>query len=329
MLVALFMLLLTKPSAASLISLVAKGDTAKVARMLAKGTDANKPDQYGTRPLEAAATRCDIAMVSLLLAGGADAHQGQVLAQAIRSTLGTPETRLEIVRLLLKTGASVGSSSALLADAISSGQDSIAFVLLDAGAPADGDPPPLIVAAENRNVAVCEALLGRGANPDRIWRDPSRPVDPIVWALEVAASRGSTSVVRLLLEHGANPNQARFYMTCTQVVTDGVVTRDDGELSTWTALDSAELDKHAAVQSELLAHGARERLSHELGPGAFVWAAPILVGGHTSRLSNDGARGSRVAIGFQNTFTSEDMRLFAALLRQHGIPDAMIRFCER
>ncbi|KAI9783658.1 MAG: hypothetical protein M1839_003506 [Geoglossum umbratile] len=212
-----------------------------VQNLLDAGADVNLQGGYCGCPLAAAVQKSNLPLVEQLLDLGADINAP---AGIVGSTLqlAAIEGDLEIFRLLLSYGADVnfegGSHGSALAAAARRDHDTILKELLEHGAdPTLGDSIALVAAARNRSdkaisillgagpgsysqngilgrvlieaacsgsVAICKALLDRGADVNAIGGAYGNALQ--------AALGGSTvytnvqPVVALLLEHGADVN---------------------------------------------------------------------------------------------------------------------------
>lgn len=170
--------------------LIAAGATARVASIL---TDVELRRDQVSRALRAAANHGHVAAVRLLLAAGADVHDGHedALLSAVLMN------HVEVVGLLIAAGANVNAAGgAPLCNAAAFGHVDVVRQLLGAGADvhANQDTPLRQAAAFNR-VDVVPVLLAAGA-------DPHANNDA---ALCEAALNGHTAVIRCLLVAGADP----------------------------------------------------------------------------------------------------------------------------
>jgi ankyrin repeat protein len=319
----LLFLLVARASAASLASEITKGDTTKVAKMLAHGTDANKPDHDGNLALDAAATRCNPRMVEILLSGGADAKRGTPLCRAIRASQPDSAERLKVVEILLAAGSDPNRGSPLL-DAVMTRQDTIAARLLAAGAAPDSlagrQNTALLEAIRQDNLPLVTMLLGNGATVECSTIDAQLQVTR---PLGLAASLGRQDVVRLLLDRGANPNHGTCGISYEYQMANGVVSKDD---LTLTAKGTLALAQNDEIRQLLRSRGARESVKVDLGAGTYSWASAMFVSGHRGSYESSGTLGTSKALSFTGELDYVFLALFNDLMRKHGVPDALIDF---
>ena len=317
-------------SAASLAQEVAKGDTARVVKMLSHGVDANKPDHDGRLALDAAASRCDARMVGILLAGGASAKHGFPLCGAIQASQPDSAERLRVVEMLLAAGASPNVGSPLL-DAVRARQDTIASRLLVAGAAPDSmtgrQDTALLAAIRRDNLAMVTMLLGNGATVDC---DAINTKLEITRPLALAVTRGRPEIVQLLLERGAQPNQGTCDINYNYSISNGVVAKD---MLTLTAKGTLALARSEEVRALLRSHGARESVKVEVGPGTHSWASKMFLGGGTASgqttETSEKPRTTRVTssyLYYSGTLDCVFLALFNDVMKQHGVPDSLINF---
>jgi ankyrin repeat protein len=182
----------------------ARGDSADIARLIARKADPNVRDSAGRTPLHVAAFAGHQAAVSALVAGGADASAQENRRYDI-ITIAAVRDDAAMVRLAIRLGAdpraitSPYDGTALIA-AAHLGHDAVVRALVEAVAPLDhvnnlgwtalieavvlGDGGP-------RHVACMQALVEAGANreiPDRNGKT----------ALQLARDRGFTEMVKIL-----------------------------------------------------------------------------------------------------------------------------------
>ena len=223
-----------------LTAAVMAGDAAIVSQLLAAGADANRNGGDGT-PLTLAARAGRSDLVALLIKHGADASRasrrdGDPLTNAVRS--GDTAS----VRTLLDSGADAdqvtpGEGSPLIAAARSGRLDLVTLLLAhgaDAGRAARGDGDPLIAAAGAGHLDIVQALVEHGASIESFVLGDETP-------LINAAQSGDLATVRYLVDKGADVNRA--------------VPANRGE--TRSPLGQAVKHGHQAVVDYLKAKGAR------------------------------------------------------------------------
>ncbi len=190
-----------------------KGNLPAMLKLIRSGADANARGVDGERPLLWAIYGGHVKAMELLLDCGARLEDHTIwgttpLMAAAGEGDTTSERRVQMVRLLLKRGAKVGTVSGMgstaLFHAASTGDVAVARLLLDVGAsPNPSDvrfESPLMRAVDEGHEAVVGLLLQRGAKSDV-------PNDRGVTPLMVAAGHGRTALVKSLLDRGADPNR--------------------------------------------------------------------------------------------------------------------------
>lgn len=166
-------LTLEAEAGADLISAVARGDTATVQGLLAKGADANTSAANGSTALMLAASIGHEDILKALLAGGASVDsraQNGVTALMLAAVKG----HTGIVRALLTRRAEVNAKQ-------------------------ERGWTALMFASEHGNTESALALLANGARVNANNKDKES-------ALMLAASQGHTEIVQALLANGADPN---------------------------------------------------------------------------------------------------------------------------
>jgi ankyrin repeat protein len=193
---------------APLADAVEKGERAKVAALLQKGTDVKAAQADGMTALHWAAYHDDLATATLLVKAGADARAGNrygVTPLSLACTNGSAE----VVRLLLKAGANPnttlrGGETALMT-AARTGKVGPVKLLLGAGASVNArdrkGQTALMWAAAEGHADVVSTLLAAGAEFKRALSSGFTP-------LLFAAREGRIEVVRVLLKAGADVNDA-------------------------------------------------------------------------------------------------------------------------
>ena len=168
------------------------GGHAEVAQaLLAAGADVNGGDEHGWTPLIIAASKGHVAVAQMLLAARADVNAKQADGQTAL-WMAAHHGDIDVVRLLLANGADVnargaGATALILAADIAStkkeflpakGQQAVAVVgaLVAAGADVnakqrDGQTG-LMLAADNGDAEMVQALLAAGADPNVMARVP-------------------------------------------------------------------------------------------------------------------------------------------------------------
>jgi ankyrin repeat protein len=181
-----------------------KGDTAKVARVLAGGAAVNAIDAHGRTPLHVAAFARQRDAIAALVKAGADINRlenDRYDAVTIASVADDEET----LRVLLQLGASAKQTTsrydgtALIA-AAHLGHDGVVRQLIAAGAPLDhvnnlhwtaAIEAVVLGDGGSRHQATLKALIDAGANLQLTDRHGQTP-------LALARSRGYSAMVRML-----------------------------------------------------------------------------------------------------------------------------------
>ena len=188
----------------TVLTVAARGRSmAMISLLLARGADINKVDhRYGT-PLTVAARGRSMALVLLLLDRGADINldgrYGTPLAIAVKAGNSA------IVSLLLDRGADINTvdhryGTALTVAARGRSMDMVSL-LLDRGADINldgGYGTPLAMAAQGENEGIMSLLLDRGADINLGGRCGT--------PLAIAVGRENVAIVSLLLGRGADIN---------------------------------------------------------------------------------------------------------------------------
>jgi len=164
-----------------------------VSAVLEAGADANAANAVGDTPLIAACRGGDIALVQVLLEGGAHPSRTQ------QPPAGAPHTPL--------SAAAFGAAEfgpELTAAKVQA--------LVSAGAQADTPYGPgglrplhILVRAGTDGLAAVRVLLEAGADANLPTAAEGKEFTPLQWAI-LADAPGVTEMVQLLLEHGAQPN---------------------------------------------------------------------------------------------------------------------------
>ncbi len=94
------------------------GDVEALRALVAAGADAKKGNEYGMTPLHAAAHQGNVEAVKVLLAAGADPNSAPSGAHVL--FLPVSEDHVDVVELLLKSGAKAGTYKASLLDSAKS-----------------------------------------------------------------------------------------------------------------------------------------------------------------------------------------------------------------
>jgi ankyrin repeat protein len=192
-----------KPRDKELIDAIDAGNSALVDKLLEKGANPQARDREVTSldALELAARNGSVPMVKSLLAHGA--HYGTTDALNIAASHG----HVEMARMLLAAGAPADAphgKQKALSFAMTDCSMPMVDLLLGAGADINGavDPglgyPPLVIAAEEGQIACVRRMLEAGADIEH--RDALG-----FTALAQAVVKDRREVVKLLLERGADP----------------------------------------------------------------------------------------------------------------------------
>jgi ankyrin repeat protein len=285
------LLAVAQPAAASDIAEAARRqDTAEVRRLLAAKADVNAPLGDGMTALHWAAYNDDAALVTLLLAAGANAEAVTRNAALTPLLVAATHGHAGVVEVLLKAGANAEARSSDQATALmlaaAAGDTASIESLLRHGAAANaadgarGQTPLMFAAAAGRASAIQQLLRG-GADPGRLSTVvklagsdlPARRAQPTngvsdailtarqqrrvrpaamggLSALHFAARNGHLDAVRALAEGGANVDQASGSDQATPMV---------------IAISSGHFD----VARYLLDHGANPNLVTDAGLAAL------------------------------------------------------------
>lgn len=126
-----------RPHDKELIAAAGKGHNPRVERMLREGANVNAEREYGYTALLEACSRGHLEVVRTLLNAGADPNVFREGRSPLVWAAGRGDE--QIVRLLLRRGAEVTGTQGIeaLSFAIAKGHDSVAVVLVAAGAPTE------------------------------------------------------------------------------------------------------------------------------------------------------------------------------------------------
>ena len=181
---------------AKIAAAAAQGDVEKVRQMTNKNPQLTSKYCYGNidTPLTAAARNGHIEVAELLLSRGADVSDRA--QEALRVVADSEQEHVEMARFLLDHGA---DPKAGLRPAAFSGHEDIVKLLLDRGAPVDGNGPgedgtPLYFAAASGSKAVFDLLIARGA--DRKAKAKNTTL------LHKAAFGGNPELIEMLIAEG-------------------------------------------------------------------------------------------------------------------------------
>ena len=195
----------------------ARGDTAAVLALVARGADCTSADGAGATPLWHAAAHADAAMVAALLAHGAGAAGGVDAADAagdtalhalMRSTGAREADALAVLGLLVDAGADVNARngervSPLQVSVLARNERMVRVIAASARVEIDAanrnGETSLYTAAWMGLDDVVRVLCQHRADPNRANNDGWRP-------LHAAGSKGHASTVATLLDNGADVN---------------------------------------------------------------------------------------------------------------------------
>ncbi len=185
--------------------LFAPASSSEAKRLIRAGADVNARDAMGNTPLLYAAWSGNAGMSGFLLAHGADANAQESGPSVL--TWAVLAGRTEVVRLLLSSGARVGTRDVegrtLLHIAARYGYDGIAGLLLAADAEVDAvdgsGHTPLDTAVLSAQSTVVPVLLHYGADPRRVRSQDGRG------PLHEACIKGSAALIEMLVNAGADP----------------------------------------------------------------------------------------------------------------------------
>ncbi len=181
------------------------GDIPALEKMLAKGTDVNVKNGYGTTALLVATNHARTEVVKFLLEKGADPN--------INNAGHTPLfyaaclADLQSVKALLEKGADVNANNSIaLVSAIRSVPDrvlenereQIFRLFLDKGVKVPAQA--IIAAADGKNLAILNELLSRNSDVKAKNADGNT-------ALHVACESGTAEIVKALIDKGADVNE--------------------------------------------------------------------------------------------------------------------------
>jgi ankyrin repeat protein len=152
-----------------------RGDRADVLAMIKQGADVNAPQGDGVTALHWASRHGDAAIVTALIAAGANARAATRFGGYTPLHLAAERGSAPIVKALIGAGASVdartstGATPLMLASA--AGDPAAIAALLDKGADVDAKESdrfqtPLIFAAANNRLDAVTLLVARGADPN-------------------------------------------------------------------------------------------------------------------------------------------------------------------
>jgi ankyrin repeat protein len=163
-----------------LINAAEAQDLVKVSQLLGQGASVDASNKYGTRGIEFAAFKGNLALIRMFIAAGSEINQhrgkkGNLVLQAASGDRGSPA----VVNALLDAGARVNDTNM------------------------DGDTA-LGEACYSGNLAVVQALLAAGAKVDIANKDGVQAIHLASnKGYEVRHANGHERIVKLLLEAGA------------------------------------------------------------------------------------------------------------------------------
>ena len=178
-------------------------------RLLRAGAGVNAADDHGVTPLARACENASEAMVGRLLEAGADPNAAQVNGLTPLMTAARTGSA-DIVRALLASGADVDAATAVTREtaltwAVAARRVEVVRLLIDSGASVHPNPgqafSPLMAAARNGDIETATVLLAAGGRVNDTAADGTHP-------LPYAIVVGESAFARFLLEQGADPNGA-------------------------------------------------------------------------------------------------------------------------
>ena len=308
-------------AAASLASLIQRGDRKAALASIRAGADVNAPQPDGTRPIHWAVFKVDYELLDALIARKAKADVTNEfgdtpLAEAVKVA------DLRMVKTLLGAGAGVeganldGETALMLA--IKTGALPVVQLLIEAGANVNTvekehkQTPLMYAAAAKKNAgAMVKLLLSKGADvtprslsydwPSHISEEPRVQYHPFggLTALLYAARDGCYDCVEALIAKGADVN---------------VPTLAEGVTPLMIALDNDNND----VAKLLLDHGANPHVWDWYGRTALYIAVDRKDGG-----SSGG--GIRVTVDASHSARTSAMDVINALLAANVDPNPELR----
>jgi ankyrin len=202
---------------------VRNGDLQEVERVLASGVDPNAPDARGNPPLFQAAWTGNAAVITSLLAHGADINRRNSETQSSALFYAVVSGREAVVRLLLNKGARVDfryrDNQTVLHIAAAEGNVPVLEALVAAGADVNAadrrDRTGLDEAVLHDRVAAVIALCQHGGDIRRVHALDGRG------PLHEACMKGFANLIQPLIDAGADPVQRdRFGLTPLDVALD-------------------------------------------------------------------------------------------------------------
>lgn len=265
------------------------------------GRGANVHVRTGTRPLIAMLDRGPRRTVKTSIQDAQEVQRGGSTAILFAAQSGDTES----VRVLLDAGADVNDTAAdgrsALVLATFSGHPDTARALVDAGADVNADGAgytPLHAAALRGDLATVQALLARGADPDRSLAKGS-PVRRFgsQWALSTPMTGGTPlmvaaiylelDIMRALLAAGASPDVALADGTTPLLAAAGISVEHEArpsDLERWNMVDSdnppVPRDKAEVIDAVRLLVDAGAAVNHANDAGDTALHAAA-ASGHT------------------------------------------------